>query len=150
MKDAYEELLNGEFVKIMNALIIHLHAQNNLIVDMGQNTCPKLTTRWVVMGTVCNWLLQKQSCLFQHFNSAEKYRQHTPPSSWWVITSIINTLTKYVNKVFIQLQSDNLLISQQKLVLEKLAADICTHTHVEGPLPADMIIVTQGPNIIFG
>jgi hypothetical protein len=66
-----------------------------------------------------------------------------------VVTAVMDTLTKYVNKVFIQLQSDNLLVSQQKLILEKLTADICTHTHIEGPHPADTIVVAEGPNIIF-
>jgi hypothetical protein len=151
MKGAYEELFDGEFVKIMAALITHLRAQNNLIAAMGQDTCPKLTTRWVVMGIVCTWLLQRQPRLFEHFNSAEKYRKHAPPMSWWVMTAVIDTLTKYVNKVFIQLQSDNLLVSQQRLVLEKLASDICIHTYIDGPYPADMVAeLMQGPNLTFG
>ena len=49
MNAAYEELLEGEFVQTLNAIVTHLHAQNNLIADMGQ---PKLTTQWVVMGVV--------------------------------------------------------------------------------------------------
>ena len=81
MKAVYEELLEGEFVQTMNAVVTHLRAQNNLIADMGQSTCPKLTTRWVVIGVVCDWLFQKQPRLFQHFNSADKYRKHAPPMS---------------------------------------------------------------------
>jgi len=54
MKGAYEELFDGEFIKTMNAVVIHLRVQNNLIANMGQTTCPKLTTRWVVMGVVCD------------------------------------------------------------------------------------------------
>lgn len=99
------------------------------------------------MGIVCSWLLQRQSRLYQHFNSVEKYRSYAPPSSWWVVTAVVDMLTKYVNKVFVQLQSSDLLVSQQKLILEKLAADICIHAHIEGPHPADTIVVA---NIIFG
>jgi len=150
MKAAYERLLEGEFVKTMNAVVTHLRAQNNLIADMGQSTCPKMTTRWVVMGVVCDWLLQKQPRLFEHFNSADKYRKQMPPMSWWVIVAVVNTLTKYVNKVFIQLQSDDLLVCQQKLILEKLAVDICAHTNVDGPYPVDTIVVSQVPNLVFG
>src|SRR5204863_6609707 len=68
MKSAYEELLEGEFVKTVNAIVSYFHTQNNLIADMGQSTCPKLTTQWVVMGVVCDWLFQKQRWLFEHFN----------------------------------------------------------------------------------
>jgi len=150
MKGAYEELLDGEFVKTMNAVVTHLRAQNNLIADMEQSTCPKLTTRWVVMGDVCDWLLQKQPRLFEHFKSADKYRKHMPPMSWWIIVAVVNTLTEYVNKVFVQLQSDDLLVCQQKNILEKLAVDICVHTHVEGPYPEDTVVVTSGPNLVFG
>src|SRR5216117_53791 len=116
---------------------------------MGQSMCPKLTTRWVVMGVVCDWLLQKQRRLFEHFNSVDKYRKHMPPMSWWVIIAVVNKLTKYVNKVFVQLQSDTLLICQQKIILETLAVDICTHTHVEGQYPEDTVVVRQGPNLVF-
>src|SRR5437667_6119652 len=75
--------------------------------------------------------------------------------SWWVVIAVVNTLTKYVNKVFVQLQSDDLPIFQQKIILEKLAIDICVHTrvegpHVEGPPPEDTIVVAQGPDLIVG
>ena len=150
VKEAYEELLDGEFIKIMNAVVTHLRAQNNLIADMGQSTCPKLTTRWTVIGTVCDWILRKQPRLFEHFKSADKYQKHMPPISWWIVVAVVNTLTKYINKVFTQLQSDNLLISQRKIILNKLAVDICVHIHVEGPYPEDTVIITQAPNLIFG
>ena len=78
--------------------------------------------------------------------------------SWWVVIAVVNILIKYVNKVFVQLQSDDLLVCQQKIILEKLAIDICVHTHVEGPRiegphvegppPEDMIVVAQGPDLI--
>ena len=65
---------------------------------------------------------------------------------------MVNTLTKYVNRVFVQLQSNDLLICQQKIVLENLAVNICAHMHVEGPHPtdSDTIVVIQNPNLIFG
>ena len=71
---------------------------------------------------------------------------------WWVVTAVVGTLTKYVNKIFIQLQSDNLLVSQQRFILEKLATDICLHTYVDGPYSADTIAeLAQCPtNLTFG
>jgi hypothetical protein len=41
-------------------------------------------------------------------------------------------------------------VCQQKIILEKLAVDICVHTGVEGPNPEDTIVVRQDPNLIFG
>ena len=81
MKHAYEELFEGEFIHTINAVFTHLRAQNNLIVDIEQSTCPKLTMRWVIMGVVCDWLLQKQLRLFKHFESADKYQKHALPIS---------------------------------------------------------------------
>lgn len=52
MKHAYKDIWAGEFVSDMKAIITHLHQQNNLISDM-QSTCPKLSTRWIIMGNVC-------------------------------------------------------------------------------------------------
>ena len=72
-----------------------------------------------------------------------------PPMSSWIIIAMVNTLTKYINKVFIQLQSDDLLLCQQKIILEKLTVDICTRTYVEGPYPKDTIVVRQGPDLVF-
>ena len=62
-------------------------------------------------------------------------RKQAPSMTWWIITAVVNTLTKYVNKVFVQLQSDNLLVCQQKTILEKLAVDICAYTVSRGPIP---------------
>jgi hypothetical protein len=74
MKDAYEELLEGEFGKTMNVVITHLPPQNNLIADIGQRAVPKLTSRWVIIGVVCEWLLQKQSRVVEHFNNADNFK----------------------------------------------------------------------------
>ena len=57
----------------------------------------------------------------------------------WVVIVVVNILTKYVNKVFVQLQLDNILVSQQKIILEELAVNICAHTHVKGPHPAETL-----------
>ena len=63
---------------------------------------------------------------------------------------MINTLIKHVSGVFVQLQSDNFLVSQQKIILENLAVDICAHTRVEGSYSEDIIVVEQGSNLVFG
>jgi len=57
MNHAYMDLMDGGFNKIMHQLTGYLCHQFSLISDM-QKTCPKArTTRWMVMGTTCNWLI---------------------------------------------------------------------------------------------
>ena len=79
MHHGYDKLMNGELLTIMNAFIAHLRQQTNLIIDM-KSTCPKLANRWVVMGNVCEWLLEKRVRLFQYL--AENEPSQTPPD-WW-------------------------------------------------------------------
>ena len=91
LNHTYEKLFDGEVLTILNAFIAHLWQQANLIADM-QATCPKLSNRWVVMGTVCKWLLDKHIHLFQYIT--EKHRRKAPPLWWWIVIAAINTLTE--------------------------------------------------------
>ena len=109
MHHAYDKLMNGKLLTIMNAFIAHLRQQTNLIMNM-KSTCPKLANRWVVMGNVCEWLLEKRVRLFQYL--AENEPSQTPPDWWWVVIAAINALTAQVNIVFIKLQAKDLLVSQ--------------------------------------
>ena len=130
MHHAYENLLDGEVLTILNAFIAHLRQQANLIADM-QVTCPKLSNRWVVMGTVCKWLLDKRIRLFQYIT--EKALSQSPPLWWWIVIAAINTLTEQVNIIFTKLQVKDLLVSQQTAELSNLASLICIQVHVDGP-----------------
>src|SRR5437762_12000359 len=71
LKHAYTELWENEVVEVMKKFIAHLRQQPRLIADM-KATCPQLTTRWLIMGNVCRWLLAKRLELFDHINTAEK------------------------------------------------------------------------------
>ena len=115
----------------MNAFIAHLRQQTNLIMNM-KSTCPKLANRWVVMGNVCTWLLEKRIRLFQYLK--EEKPSQTPPDWWWVVIAGINALTAQVNIVFIKLQAKD-LVSQQSAELTCLA----------GPL-ASLICIQVGVN----
>ena len=95
--------------------------------------CPKLTTRWVVMGVVCEWFIAKQSRLFEHLYESQDSPTQAPPMWWWVIIVVIATITEYINKTFVKLQAEALLITQQNEVLQKLAIDICIHANINGP-----------------
>lgn len=74
--------MDGEYLKIINALIAHLRQQSKFIADMC-STCPKLSNRWVVMGNVCTWLLEHRIQLMQYFkdNTSRTTQAHNPPSS---------------------------------------------------------------------
>ena len=139
MKRGYNGLMDGELVSILIALVTYLRAQPNLIADM-RATCPKFSTRWIIMGTVARWLLEHRVRIFQHFTAeSTKSTNVNPPSWWWVVIAGLSALTEYVNIVFIKLQSKDLLISQQASELQKLAADIFILFNVEGPFNEDEI-----------
>ena len=78
LKAAYTELWDNEVVDIMKKFIQHLRQQYGLIAEM-QATCPQLTTRWLVMGKVCKWLLTHRITLFEYINSSAKPVSTAPP-----------------------------------------------------------------------
>src|SRR5205085_12558870 len=110
---------------IMKKFIAHLRLQQGLINEM-QATCPQLTTRWLVMGIVCKWLLDKRVALFKYINTATKPIPSAPPNWWWIIIAGISALTDLINPVFIKLQTLNLLVSTQASLLDSLTVDIST------------------------
>jgi hypothetical protein len=125
LKHAYTDLWENEVVDIMKKFIAHLRLQQGLIAEM-QSTCPQLTTRWLVMGIVCTWMLDKRIEIFEYIDSAATPVTSAPPKWWWVIIAGISALTDLVNPVFIKLQAPDLLVSAQTALLESLAIDIST------------------------
>ena len=102
LKHAYTELWENEVVNIMKKFITYLQQQSGLITDM-KATYPQLTTRWLVMGNVCKWLLAKCLELFDHINTAEKSIVSVPPAWWWIVIAGMNALTDFINLVFVKL-----------------------------------------------
>jgi len=148
MHHAYDKLMNGELLTIMNAFIAHLRQQTNLIMNM-KSTCPKLANRWVVMGNVCTWLLEKRIRLFQYLK--EEKPSQTPPDWWWVVIAGINALTAQVNIVFIKLQAKDLLVSQQSAELTHLASLICIQVGVDSPHSTeDLATLNKIENFVLG
>src|SRR5579859_7731853 len=68
LKCAYTELWDNEVIDIMKKFIAHLRQQQGLITEM-QATCLQLMTRWLIMGIVCKWLLDKHVALFKYIDS---------------------------------------------------------------------------------
>jgi len=143
LKHAYMELWDNEVVEIMKKFIAHLRQQYGLIAAM-QATCPQLTTRWLVMGKVCEWLLAKRIPLFEYIKSAEKPVSTAPPDWWWVVIAGISALTQIINPVFVKLQAQNLLISTQSALLDGLAMDICAMVGIKGPFSDEELVGLTG------
>jgi hypothetical protein len=59
MKHAFTDINEDEFNTILHGLTTYLRQQQKLIADM-QSTYPKDTTRWIAMGEICKWLLEKR------------------------------------------------------------------------------------------
>jgi hypothetical protein len=125
LKHAYADLWENEVVDIMKKFIAHLRLQQGLINEM-KATCPQLTTRWLVMGHVCTWILDKRIALFEYIDTAAKPVTSAPPTWWWVIIAGIKALTDLINPVFTKLQGPDLLLSVQAELLDFLAVDIAT------------------------
>jgi hypothetical protein len=150
LKHAYKELWDNEVVDIMKKFIAHLRRQDTLI-DAMQATCPKLSTRWLVMGIVSDWLLANRIRLFEYIDAAKEPISQAPPNWWWVIIAGIKALTDIINPVYVKLQAKNLLISTQATLLEGLARDICMMIGIEGPFSSDEIdALSVGFNCTYG
>jgi len=103
LKHAYKDLWENEVVGIMKKFIAHLRLQQGLIIEM-QATCPQLSTRWLVMGIACKWLLDKRVALFEYITTAPKPITSAPPNWWWIIIAGIGALTvDLINPVFVKL-----------------------------------------------
>ena len=101
--------------------------------------CPNLTTRWVVMGHVSKWLLEKRIQIVEYSDSLDQPFNRLPPDWWWVIVAGIKAVIEYINPVFVKLQGRTLLISQQTTILVKLADDLSIHVGIEGPFDIEEI-----------
>ena len=142
LKHAYNELWDKEVVNIMRKFIAHLRLQQGLIANM-KATCPQLSTRWLVMGIVCKWLLDKRIALFNYIETAMEPVTSAPPNWWWIIIAGISALTDLINPVFTKLQAPNLLISAQVAVLDSLAVDISTMLGISNWNPSDGAVLGE-------
>ena len=85
-------------------------------------TCPKLSNRWIIMGSICDWILDKCILLRQHIEETKPKTAHR--DQWWPTVVAVNALTSLINIVFVKLQTKNLLVSQQAEELVHLVAMI--------------------------
>jgi hypothetical protein len=75
VKKQIKQMFNDKFVHIITAMTGYFRMQPNLIKAMESN-CPRfIDTRWLSMGKLLKWLIDKRIALLQHFD--EKTSLHT-------------------------------------------------------------------------
>jgi hypothetical protein len=89
-------------------------------------------TRWISMGKLLKWLMEKRTKLLQYFE--QKKTSCTPSNEWWIIISLIQPFVERLEQTFIALQGMNTLVSDQRKELSKLANDLQHRVNIEGPL----------------
>ena len=135
MKRAFNRLCDDKFLDTLTSVTGHLRRQQNLIADM-KTTCPTfVTTRWMSMGKLLKWLIDKRVRLIQHFN--EKKPACTPSKEWWIVVGVIYPLVERVESTFCAVQGMNTLVCEQRAQLTKLVHDMQMRTNVQGPMNAD-------------
>jgi hypothetical protein len=152
LKRAYKGLRDNEVVDILKKFIAHLRQQQTLINDMRVE-CPQLTTHWLCMGDVCEWMLAHQDPLFNYMDTAASEGDPVttaPRSWWWVVIAGISALTDIINPVFKQLQSPTLLVSTQRAILNTLAVNISKMLGISLIGDAELDLILEPSCIVYG
>ena len=118
VQDVLNSMYNKQFVNTIQLLTGHLRRQKNLIQEM-KSTCPRfISTRWLSMGRLLNWLKTKRRFVQAHLD--EKKPACEPKKDWWINVAVLQNVMELCNKYMIELQGKQLLLAQQKQVLERL------------------------------
>jgi hypothetical protein len=134
MKMSFNKLCNKKFLDTQTSVKGHLRCQQNLIAEM-KSTCPTfVTTRWLSLGKLLKWLIDKRVRLIQHFD--QKKPACTSSTDWWIVVAVIYPLVQRVELTFKSVQGLNTLVCEQKSQLSKLLCNMQVHTNVEGPMTA--------------
>ncbi|KAI9908671.1 hypothetical protein PsorP6_003903 [Peronosclerospora sorghi] len=128
VKERVNNLLGGDFISIVNKIAHSLRKQENLIRGMGSKF-PNMTTRWLDLGSWSQWQLQHYEQLNTFFSSRPP--DQVRPSEWYCpIVAAVFALFETVNRTMRALQKRNLLITQQRIMIDRIKK----MTEVEVPL----------------
>ena len=113
-----KSMYNEAFVKTIQSLTGYLRRQQNLIRAM-RCKCPRfIDTRWLSMGRLLTWLKSKRRHIINHLE--EKNPECRPSLDWWIIVYAMQKVIEICNKYMTELQGKQLLVSQQKTILNRL------------------------------
>lgn len=121
MKSGMNNIQDGQFYKDAHAFSVYLRVQQILIAEMG-TTCPRDTNRWTYITAMLSWMLKHHVRLFQRIE--EKHSHQAPSTMWWIIASDIVPVGEEINKLFVKLQGNLLLFSQQREMIANTITSI--------------------------
>jgi hypothetical protein len=140
-------LFDGEFMSSVNKIACSLRKQETLIREMGGVKCPKLTTRWLAMGSWTKWQLQHSESLIAFF-STRLPSQVVPPEWYWPVVAAICGVFENIDITIKTLQGRTLMMSQQQTELERLIVSLIAMTEVQGPFTEEQIGQIEDASII--
>jgi hypothetical protein len=127
MQSAFDEMLNGEFVKMMTEFVAYLRRQSVLISQI-RATCPFLQrTRWFSMDTTAKIIMKHRISIRDYVSDPDRISaasKHMPPEVWWILVCALRPLTERVAITVVSLQGKTLLVSQQAALIEQLVVDL--------------------------
>ncbi len=121
MKSGMNNIQDGQFYKDAHAFLVYLRAQQILTAEMG-TTCPRDTNRWTHVTAMLSWMLKHRVRLFQRIE--EKHPHQVPSAMWWIIASGIVLVGEEINKLFVKLQGNLLVLSQQREMIANTITSI--------------------------
>lgn len=126
-KDCLSSLFEGEFMTLVNKIAATLRRQENLIMEM-QATCPKMTTRWLALGSWTRWQVEKRIPLMEFFSQPRA--KVVPPDWYWPVVCAISSLFFTIDISMKRMQAQSLVLSQQSEEIRRLISCIIEMTAV--------------------
>ena len=118
VQDKFKSMFDETFVHVIQVITGYLRGQKNLIQKM-KATCPYfIDSRWLSMGRLLDWLIDKCQDIQGHF--CEQNPPCQPPDGWWIEVYALANIVETINITSRALKGKQLLLNVQKQHLEKL------------------------------
>ncbi|KAI9921299.1 hypothetical protein PsorP6_002160 [Peronosclerospora sorghi] len=137
VKERVNNRLGGELISTVNKIADSLRKQENLIRERGSK-CPKMTTRWIALGSWSQWQLQHNEQL-KTFFSSRRTDQVRPPEWYCPIFAALFALFETVNRTMKALKNRNLLMTHKRMEICSMIDRIKKMKEVEGPLTDEVL-----------
>lgn len=137
-KAKLNDLFEGKFISSINKISFSLRKQETLIREMGGVKCPKMTTRWLALGSWSKWQLTHREELQRFF--ATRNANQVKPEFWhWPVVAAISAFFYHVDITIKILQDRTLLMHQQSSELQRLIERLVLDIEVDGPLSEEQM-----------
>ena len=115
-------MFDETFVHVIQVITGYLRRQKNLIQRM-KATCPRfIDSRWLSMGHLLNWLIDKQRDIQVHFGKQNP--PYWPPDEWWIEVYELANIVDTKNITFRAFQGKQLLLDVQEQHIKKLQQEL--------------------------